>query len=85
MKTRFPQFARDSRDEIWNDVASFFSNKSSFEYNIRKLQALSIPIVNLTAIHNNSVVSKRDYSEENSLMSQLYYAVGVKPILTSNL
>ena len=86
LKTRFPQFARDSRDEIWNDAPRlFYRNQSAFEYNIRKLQALGTPIAKLTATHNNSAASKRDSSEANGLMAQLCLAVGLEVMLTSNL
>ena len=63
----------------------FFSNKSSFEYKIRKLEALSTPIAKLTATHNTSAASKRDSQEANGLMAQLYLAVGAEVMLTSNL
>ena len=78
--------ASDSNDVSWDqDHQVFYDNKSTFEYNISRLQILESPIAKLQARHNCSEAKKKYSQEANGLHSCLYLANGAGVMLTSNL
>ena len=52
---------------------------------MEKLNSLNAPIAKLTATHNCPAAFKRDSTEANGLMAQLYLAVEAEVMLTCNL
>ena len=61
LKTRCIQTAHDSTNPMWDDAPHiFFDYRSSFEYNMSKLQALGYPIERLMGKHNNSQAANQD-------------------------
>ena len=61
LKTRCIQTAHDSNNTIWDDAPQiFFDYRSSFEYNMSKLQALGDPIERLKGKHNSSQAANQD-------------------------
>ena len=61
LKTRCIQTAHDSNNPIWDDAPHiFFDYRSSFEYNMSKLQDSEDPIERLKVKHNISQAENQD-------------------------
>ena len=74
LKTRFIQTAQDTNCSDWDNATRlFYDNKSTFEYNMTKLQRLNKPIAKLEAKHNCRAAAKRDSTVANGLQSCLYF------------
>ena len=86
LSERFLGTASDSNDVSWDQYHQvFYENKSSFEYNMSRLQTLETPITKLQACHKCPEAKKKYSQEANGLHYCLYLANRTDLMLTSNL